>query len=300
MNIIYLLENIDKKTTPSKYIGFKTECSVVPLDGIPTIICNKEESYYFGSSTHPEMLQDLKNGNRFSATILEKVGDRKLLPERERYYLEKHKAETDEMYYNRASPLLHSLAFSDRPANMFGETILGRSSGEGARATRDAFAISQGFSNFGLMCFDIYDRILKGESPSKVSISMGKQRKFATRTMRDFDMPKAVAELEDAWTKSFEIRRDAGRQATLNKLHEIYGYEIPTLRIIIGDFKEDRVFKVARELGFTKEELEISITKRVLDGESYEEVSRDTGITPTSVRRYFLRCVRSRLKSSDL
>ncbi len=300
MNIVYLLENIDKKTNPRKYIGFKTECNILPLEGIPAIYCNRENNYYFGSSLNPKMVQDLKNGNRFKATVLEKVGDRTLLPEKEIVHLKKFDAESNEEYYNLSSRLIHSLNQLDAPSNMFGETVRERANRESTRGTRDSSAKAQGFSNFGLMCFDIYERLSNGESGAAISRSMGKQVKYATRTIRDYDMKKAVKELESAWRESKAIRKDYSRRATLEKLHEIYGYEIPTLRVIIGDFRENCLFSVATELGTTKEELEISITKRILDGEGFKEVSEDTGISIQSVKRYFLRCIRSRLKSSDL
>lgn len=300
MNIVYLLENIDKKTNPRKYIGFKVECNIIHLEEVPTIYCNRENSYYFGSSLNPEMVQDLKNGDRFSATVLEKVGDKTLLPEREIAYLKKFDAENNEEYYNLSSRLVHSLTRMDAPSNIFGETVRERANRESTRGTRDSSAKAQGFSNFGLMCFDIYERLSNGESGATISRSMGKQVKYATRTIRDYNMKKAVNELESAWLKSKEVRKDYSRKATLEKLHEIYGYEIPTLRVIIGNFRENCLFSVATELGFTKEELEISITKRVLDGEGFKEVSEDTGISLLSVKRYFLRCIRSRLKSSDL
>lgn len=52
--------------------------------------------------------------------------------------------------------------------------------------------------------------------------------------------------------------------------------------------------------GKTKEELELEVTKLVLDGHGLLEVSDKLGITYTSAKRYFFRCIRKRFKSSDL
>ena len=57
---------------------------------------------------------------------------------------------------------------------------------------------------------------------------------------------------------------------------------------------------MAYNLQKTKEELEIEITKAILDGEDFVDVAKRTGLVLESVKRYFLRCVRRRLKSSDL
>lgn len=300
MNIVYLLTNIDKTSFPNKYIGSKTECQIVDFEGLPTIICNKSNTFYLGSSKNPEMLTDLASGHRFVAEVLEEVWDRKYLVKKENSYMENVQAVESDEYYNLGSALLDGFTKLDAPANFFGETIRQRASRESARSKRDTVATSAGFKNFGEMCFHIHSEILKGVQVSNISESLGKQRKFATRTIQEYDMEKATKELPEAEYHKEQIRKDYLKQATLEKLKEIYGYEIPTLRLVIGDFKKDRAYTVASEKGMTKEELELFITKEILDGKGFLEVSRETGIVLESVKRYFFRCIRSRVKSSDL
>ena len=57
MNIIYLLTNL---TNNKKYIGQKVECRIENLDGINTIINNKTELPYYGSSSNILMIEDMK------------------------------------------------------------------------------------------------------------------------------------------------------------------------------------------------------------------------------------------------
>jgi hypothetical protein len=113
-------------------------------------------------------------------------------------------------------------------------------------------------------------------------------------------METASNELEDAFKVQEKIRADRLKEATINKLSEIYGYQLPTIRVVLGDYSKDLTHRVAKERGMTKDELELDITKRVLDGDNFDKVSKDTGVQINSVKRYFLRCIRSRLKSCDL
>lgn len=85
MYVVYLLTNIDKDTQPNKYIGSKSHCKIIDVDGIPTMIDVKTGKPYFGSSTNQEMRDDLKRGDRFSCTVLEEVPweNKKHLRERE-------------------------------------------------------------------------------------------------------------------------------------------------------------------------------------------------------------------------
>ena len=78
--------------------------------------------------------------------------------------------------------------------------------------------------------------------------------------------------------------------------------EVPSVIMYVGDYDDvnKKSFLVAQRQGLTKDELEIKVTKLVLDGMGFNEVSRELGINQTSVKRYFFRCVRANLKSEDL
>lgn len=299
MNIVYLLTNIDKDKFPNKYVGSKVECNITTLEGIPTIVDNKSGNYYYGSSCCPIMKQDMESGNRFKAEILEIVWDRVELVKRENQkMIEMSCVESDE-YYNMGSALMDGFCRLDSIANCYGETLRKRASDGSSVSKRDTQAVKSGFQNFGEMSFFIYEKKKLGWAGQKISEAIGKERHYATRTIRDFDMEKAVAELDDAFELQSEIRKHYSRQATFEKLKELFGFEYPTLRMVIGDYSPSSSFKVAHERGLTKEELELTITKEIIDGKDFLQVSREYGIVLESVKRYFFRCLRSRVKSSD-
>ena len=99
-----------------------------------------------------------------------------------------------------------------------------------------------------------------------------------------------------------EIRLLIAEGVSARKIAELKGLEIPTVCLYIGDYDQihRKAFLVAQRRGETKEELEIKITKMILDGKGTNEVSRELSINETSVKRYFLRCVRRNLKDVEL
>lgn len=300
MNIIYLMKNNDKESFPNKYIGMKTECGIVKVDGNDSMVCMRTGRVYMGSSVNKEMIYDVGAGNTFSVEVLEVVGDKSELSDRELYYLEKFDVVDSPEYYNLSTARLDACLRQEMIGNSFGETIKQRATNERAMSVRDITAVSLGFANYGVLCFHIYNKMLSGANGQQVSRSLGKHRHFAARYIKDFDMEVAVKELDTAMGMQKQIRLDKDKEATINKLQELYGFQLPTLRVVIGDYGKNFNFYVARSMGLTKEELEVDITRRILDGDNFEKVSKDTGIQLISVKRYFLRCVRSRLKSCDL
>ena len=88
MNIIYMLENKQKQKF---YIGQKVECRVEEVNGLRTIINNKTELPYYGSSSNIDMQRDLLT-DKFEAHVLEIVNDKTKMCEREEYYIRQHKA----------------------------------------------------------------------------------------------------------------------------------------------------------------------------------------------------------------
>lgn len=300
MNIVYLLTNIDKNEFPNKYIGSKVECNLITLDGLPTIVDNKTGNYYYGSSCCPIMKSDMERGNRFKAEILDIVWERSELVKTENKRLEDVSAINSDEYYNMGSALLDGFCRLDAISNCYGETLRVRASEGSSMSKRDTQAIKSGFNNFGEMSFFIYEKKMEGLKGNEISELIGKERHYATRTIKDFNMEKAVKEIPDALKVKKEIRKHFSRQATLMKIKELYGFEYPTIRLMIGDYQQSTSFKVAHERGLSKDELELEITKQILDGKDFMTVSREYGIVLESVKRYFFRCLRSRVKSSDL
>ena len=88
----------------------------------------------------------------------------------------------------------------------------------------------------------------------------------------------------------------------MNKIAELEGLEIPTVLLYLGNYTEvnRNTHLVAYRQGLTKEELEVKVTKLILDGKNFTEASKILSIDQTSAKRYFFKCIRRKFKSSDL
>lgn len=299
MEIVYLLTNKSKESGRRFYVGSKSGCKVVKVNGVNTIINVSNGKVYMSSSQSPYFKQDIAQGHIFEATILEKVKekDRKRLIEIENNWIIKLNAVESDEFYNMAYATMNP-HISDQVANKYGETVAELASRNSNMSKRDSSARSLGFTNFGEFAFDAYKRYKECNSWAKVSYSYGKYKNFVRISLEDFDMEKAIADLNKD-CKS-ELRKLLRESCSLRKACEILDIELPSGRLMLGEYLDDRNFKVASLQGKTKSELEIEVSKLILDGKNFREVSNLLGITYESTKRYFLRCIRERLKSSDL
>lgn len=299
MNIVYLLTNTNKEKGKRFYIGSKTECNVVSFYGIDTIIDLKTGKPYYSSSQSLEMKSDLKAGNVFSAKILEIVMDRKELITREDFWIERLNAVKSEDYYNISNAVLNCHD-QEVIVNSFRERLKDLASRNSALSKKDATAESLGFNNFGELALHIWAES-KNKTFAEVSRSLGKHRHFAKTYVKLYDETKTLEDLNKSELKS-ELRDFIAKGCSLFLAAEKLNLSYPAARMLLGDFNKinERSYSVAKSQGLSKEELEIKITKAILDGAGFREVSKEFGIVYESVKRYFFRCVRKRLKSSDL
>lgn len=299
MHLIYLLTNIDKTEGKRFYIGSKQECHLRMVDDIPTIISISNGKPYYSSSSSLEMREEMKRGERFSASILEEVANRKKLLEREDYWITHFNAVKSQDYYNMSNAKLNCHD-QDAVANKYGETVKDLASRNSSWSKRDNTAKECGYNNFGEFCFDIYKRLLSGERIYEISQTLGRHRHFAKTIISRYDMEKATLDLEKDVTK--ELRDYIKNGCSLFYAAELLDIEIPAARALLGDYNavNFRAFSVARDMGKTKEELEIEITKELLAGKGFTEIAREKGIIYESVKRYFFRCIRRNLKDVEL
>lgn len=132
---------------------------------------------------------------------------------------------------------------------------------------------------------------------------IGWERHQPKRYVSAYDMEKCIKEYDDQDEDiKKKVRLTLAKGASVVKTAEILGLEVPSVIMYVGDYDDvnKKSFLVAQRQGLTKDELEIKVTKLVLDGMGFNEVSRELGINQTSVKRYFFRCVRANLKSEDL
>lgn len=299
MNIVYLLTNKTKTSGKRYYIGSKSECKIVEINGIKTMISTKTGKPYMSSSTSYEFKDDIKQGHVFEASVLEEVSDknRSRLIEVENNWIIKHNAVDSDEFYNLSYAVLN-MRIPDRIANRYGQTVSGLAKDNSNMSKRDGTAKQLGYSNYGEFCFDAYRMYKECGNWAEVSRKYNKYKNFARISLAPFDMEKAIKDLEH--DRSYDIRKLMADNCSLAKACEILDIELPAGRKMLGDFLQSREFSVATNLGKSKKELEITVTKMILDGKGFREVSNELGIVYESVKRYFFRCIRERLKSSDL
>jgi len=304
LNIIYLLTNLDRTEGRRFYVGSKAECFIENINGIDRIVSAKTGLPYYGSSSCPLMKDDMAKGARLSATILEEVPNKKLLLETEDKWIVELDAVESPEYYNISYARIggHTI---DQTAmyNMYGETIVGYGKAVSSLNKRHNTAKRFGHKNLGEFCVWIYSEILSGKTSAQIAREIGWNRWEPYRYMKDYDMTKC---LNEYWEEDHELEREIrlliAEGVSARRIAELKGLELPTVCLYIGDYDQvhTKAFLVAQRRGQTKEELEIQVTKRILQGAGFTEVSRELSINETSVKRYFLRYVRANLDHNNL
>lgn len=299
MNVVYRLVNRSKGSGRRFYIGSKVECHIAVMNGVATMI-QRNDKPYFGSSSSFEMIEDMKNGHVFEVEVLEEVPDKSKLIAREMAYIEAADAVNSDEYYNMSTACLDMHNF-DRIGNRFGEDLKTIAKNRSSCSKRDKNARRCGFDNFGEMALEVWNRADAGEKISAIAETYGLERHRFAVSLRDFDKDKCREDVKRLELTE-QVRAMFLEGATLQYISKYLDIELPAARALLGRFdsKHERAYLTAKNLGMTKDELEIHITRRVLDGEDLVPISKDIGIDLVSAKRYFLKCIRSRLKSSDL
>lgn len=300
MNIIYRLTNLSKLEGKRFYVGSKQECSIIEVDGLKTMITKQTGKPYYSSSASLEFKQDVLRGDKFEVEVLEEGLNRSTIYIAEQRWLELLDAEADEAYYNMTTNVFRGSCPKGQIKNTFGETVAEYAAAESSFSKRESTAKSLGFKTFGELYFFIVEQA-KTSSLAQISKTLGKNRHFARTVLSGIDTEKAL-EGQKREKLSEELRDLVFRGASRKKACELLGIEWPVGSLILADFNKpgERAFSVARLNGKSQEEMERFITKEILDGKGFRQVSDETGICYESVKRYFLSCVRKRLKSSDL
>ncbi len=100
MEIVYLLENLDKKEGRRFYIGSKQGCYLEEIDGATRIVAVNTGMPYYGSSTCIEMKEDMAACHTFNAIMLEHVRDKKDLLAAENKWIKHYDAVNSPEFYN--------------------------------------------------------------------------------------------------------------------------------------------------------------------------------------------------------
>ena len=304
MNIVYLLENKNKTEGRRFYIGSKQECAIEVIDCIPRIVSLKTGMPYYGSSTCITMKDDMAAGHTFSASLLESVPNKKLLLEAENKWIKHYNAVDSTEFYNKgyATVGIHGV---DQFCmyNPYGETIVEYGKQTSSMNKKQNTAVKYGFKNAGEFSVWIACQLSLGYTSAQIGLKLHWERHGPSSYISPYNMEKCISEYEpNNWDKQKEVRDFIAKGASIKKIAEMLNLEIPTVCMYVGDYNKvmTRTFIVAQRRGYSKEELEVEITSRILNGQGFEEVAKDLIINETSCKRYFMRCVRRHLKPEDL
>jgi len=299
MEIVYLLTNKSKISGKRFYIGSKSACKIIKMEGVKTMVSIDKGKPYYSSSTSFEFKDDFKSGNVFEVEVLQKVPmkDRKKLVEIENQWIIKMNAVDSPEYYNLGYAILNCRD-KGKLANKYGETVEQLGGHNSSMSKRDNSAKTLGFENFGEFCFYAYDRQLELNNWSDVAKEFNKHKGYIRTALLPFNMGKAKLELPSV--DKLKIRELMSQNCSLFKACEILQIELPTGRVALGNYIQSRDYSVAFNQGKSKHEMELEITRKILDGKGFNQVAAEMGITYTSVKRYFFRCIRSQFKSSDI
>ena len=298
MDVVYRLVNRSKVDGKRFYIGCKTECKVVDIGGVSTMVNVRNNKPYYSSSQSPEMARDFELGNVFEVEILEVVVGKDLY-EVECSYIEKFDAVNSDEYYNMSNFLVKNVNINSI-ANSFGESIKEVAYRNSSLSKRDAGAIKMGFENFGFLYLHIAKRYASGESMAKISKSLGRQRHFCGNTFKGVDVEKCDFEILNSSAYVDSLRDLVSKGCTFYKASEILGLELPSARIILGNFLNDKSYLASQRLGLSRDELGDKILTLILSGKDLNEVARDLNMIKKTVERYFIQAVRYRLNTSDV
>lgn len=304
MNIVYLLENKNKTEGRRFYIGSKQECAIEVIDGIPRIVSLKTGMPYYGSSTCITMKDDMAAGHTFSASLLESVPNKKLLLEAENKWIKHYNAVDSPEFYNKgyARVGIHGV---DQFCmyNPYGETIVEYGKQTSSMNKKQNTAVKYGFRNAGEFSVWIACQLSLGYTSAQIGLKLNWERHGPSSYISPYNMEKCISEYEpNNRDKQKEVRDLIAKGASIKKIAEMLNLEIPTVCMYVGDYNKvmTRTFIVAQRRGYSKEELEVEITSRILNGQGFEEVAKDLIINETSCKRYFMRCIRRHLKPEDL
>lgn len=303
MNIVYLLTNTNKKEGEKRfYIGSKTECRIEKLHNRDVIIDIKTEKPYWGSACSFEMKNDLKI-HKFSASILEIVGNKLDLLKIENSYILKYNAVDNIEYYNLSEAKVNGNKINKNLIlNIFGETYDEFANSASTISKKQNTAKKLGFKNIYGLCIYIKNEYEKLGKYSEIAKNLKhKNRHFPSVYTINYNLDKMEKE---CFPYNIELKNKMiymfMEKASVKCIAKHLNVEIPTVIFYINDYiNSDKKFIVAVRKGLTQEELEIQVLKLVLDGMTIPQASEKLKLNTTSGYRYFYRGIRKRLKSND-
>lgn len=298
MNIIYLLKNL---TNQKMYIGQKVECRIEIIDGVQTIINNKTELPYYGSSSNIDMKNDLKQ-HLFFAEVLEEVLDKKKMVEREEYWIKKFNAVESKRFYNLSYPLNYQKRdFQNSVKNEFGELYKEFAANESAISKRINSAKKVGFNTLEDFYLDVYQKIKIENNLAKIAREYKVERHTISRLIKEVNLEKFYTEIQNYSKRTYNKIVDFRiKGASIKKIGELLNLEFATILYYIGtdNYKKQDYF-VSNRKGLTEDELGYKIMEMFLDNKGFKEISKKLKLTKNQTTRSFHRFIRKHVEIND-
>lgn len=298
MNIIYLLTNL---TNNKKYIGQKVECRIENIDGIDTIINNKTELPYYGSSSNILMIEDMKSC-KFKAEILEQVPDKKDICKREDYWMKFYNAVESKDFYNLTYPLDYSKRdFQNSVKNEFGELYKEFAANESAISKRINSAKKVGFNTLEDFYLDIHKKIQIENNLAKIAREYGVERHTISRLIKEVDIEKFYTETQQYSKRTYNKIVDYRiKGASIKKIAKLLNIEFATVIYYIGtDNYKKQNYIVSNRKGLTEDELGYKIMEKFLKGDGLNKISKDLQLNRNQTSRSFYRYIRKHIEIND-
>ena len=298
MNIIYLLTNL---TNNKKYIGQKVECRIENIDGIDTIINNKTELPYYGSSSNILMIEDMKSC-KFKAEILEQVLDKKDICKREDYWMKFYNAVESKDFYNLTYPLDYSKRdFQNSVKNEFGELYKEFAANESAISKRINSAKKVGFNTLEDFYLDIHKKIQIENNLAKIAREYGVERHTISRLIKEVDIEKFYTETQQYSKRTYNKIVDYRiKGASIKKIAKLLNIEFATVIYYIGtDNYKKQNYIVSNRKGLTEDELGYKIMEKFLKGDGLNKISKDLQLNRNQTSRSFYRYIRKHIEIND-
>jgi len=299
MNIIYLLNNTQNN---KKYIGQKVECRLENLNGVNTIINNKTQLPYYGSSSHTEMKEALIKGVTFEASILEIVDDKKKMWEKESYWINFYNAIESTEFYNLSQPLNYQKRdFQNTIKNIYGETYKEYASNESSLGKRISSAKKIGFDKLEDWYLDVYNKLQLNPNLAEVSRQYGIERHTISRLLADVDINKFYEETQNYTKKTLNIISEYRLQgASIKKIAKLVNLEFATVLFYIGTDKiKNKTCSVSKRKGLTEDELGYKIMKLFLENKKFGEIGEILDLSDIQTTRSFHRFIRKHIEIND-
>lgn len=306
VHVIYLLTRKGGEHKPNKYIGSKTECTIVNISGETKIYSEKLGKFYYSSCIQDRFLKDFQDFG-FTVEILEVVKLRENILEREEHYQRKFNCIVSEDFYNMAYAATlnfdNSKESFEKVINCYGETLKEYTVNNSRVSRLDTKSRKEGFDSFAVKWLEIRELKRSGKTFNDIDKDLKLPNQYSARFFKSF------GKVEDNFPKNEtlinQIMKHLLDGASLVKACELLEISLVYGRLLLKDSLEEEMAlsKLAIINGFnSREDYEVAIFKDYyLQGfGSIRNISDKFKTSTNTVQRIIHKQITKRLKINDL